>query len=83
MIRVLMSGIGPVDLDPVSLILTPVDLQVAVRLWWLVQHNPRKAVQRMEECEKVASEYVDADDIGWLWDLPVPPNYQLCPCCSC
>jgi hypothetical protein len=82
MTHLLLNGIGPVELDQENRTLTPVNLQVAVKLWWMIQHNPRKAYQYMEECEQVACDYTE-DDLGWFWDLPVPPNYHLCPCCSC
>lgn len=82
MTRILLNGVGAVDLDLENRTLTPVDLQAAYRLWWLVMSAPRKATQRMAECERIASEYAE-DDLGWFWNLPVPPDYRPCPCCVC
>ena len=82
MIPLLISGVGRIDVDIENCTLTPSGPMAAFRLWWMIQKHPRKAAQRMDLCEQLANEYVE-DDLGWLWDLPVPPNYRPCPCCVC
>jgi hypothetical protein len=82
MTRLILNGIGAVNLDLENRTLTPASLQVSWRLWCLIQHSPRKAARRMQECEQVANDYAEEDG-RWLWDLPVPPGYMPCPCCIC
>jgi hypothetical protein len=83
MTRIILNGAGQVDVDLENRVLAPVDMKTAYHLWWMIQCAPRKAVRRMAECEQIASEYAEDDDLGWFWDLPVPPNYRPCPCCVC
>ena len=82
MTRIILNGVGAVDLDLENHVLTPVDMITSYRLWCLIQHSPRKAARVMDECEQISNEYAE-DDLGWFWNLPVPPNYKPCPCCVC
>ena len=77
-----LNGIGRVIVDLEHHILTPANPAVSYRLWSMVQCAPRKAALRMSQCEDAAAQYAEDDD-PWFWDLPVPADYQLCPCCMC
>jgi len=80
--RIVLNGAGVVYMDPECRSLTPLTLMTAVRLWWMIQKEPRKAALRMSECEQIASAYAEGDQ-GWFWNLPIPPNYQPCPYYVC